>query len=91
MVVAGTIIIQNIGAMSSYLLIIKTELPAAISEFLPSDHSGSWYLDGQMLLIIICVGIVFPLSLLPKIGILQAFLATQAVYHFSLWCSLLLW
>ncbi|ERE74123.1 putative sodium-coupled neutral amino acid transporter 6-like protein [Cricetulus griseus] len=39
-VVAGTIIIQNIGAMSSYLLIIKTELPAAISEFLPGDHSG---------------------------------------------------
>ncbi|XP_052041632.1 probable sodium-coupled neutral amino acid transporter 6 isoform X1 [Apodemus sylvaticus] len=69
-VVAGTIIIQNIGAMSSYLLIIKTELPAAISEFLPSDHSGSWYLDGQVLLIVICVGIVFPLSLLPKIGFL---------------------
>ncbi|XP_021058045.1 probable sodium-coupled neutral amino acid transporter 6 isoform X2 [Mus pahari] len=69
-VVAGTIIIQNIGAMSSYLLIIKTELPAAISEFLPSDHSGSWYLDGQMLLIIICLGIVFPLSLFPKIGFL---------------------
>ncbi|XP_076778129.1 solute carrier family 38 member 6 isoform X2 [Arvicanthis niloticus] len=69
-VVAGTIIIQNIGAMSSYLLIIKTELPDAISELLPSDHSGSWYLDGQMLLIIICVGIVFPLSLLPKIGFL---------------------
>ncbi|XP_036062120.1 probable sodium-coupled neutral amino acid transporter 6 isoform X2 [Onychomys torridus] len=69
-VVAGTIIIQNIGAMSSYLLIIKTELPAAISEFLPGDHSGSWYLDGQTLLLIICVGIVFPLSLLPKIGFL---------------------
>ncbi|MEJ1269414.1 solute carrier family 38 member 6 [Cricetulus griseus] len=57
-------------AMSSYLLIIKTELPAAISEFLPGDHSGSWYLDGQTLLLIICVGIVFPLSLLPKIGFL---------------------
>lgn len=69
-VVAGTIIIQNIGAMSSYLLIIKTELPAAIAEFLPGDHSGSWYLDGQTLLLIICVGIVFPLSLLPKIGFL---------------------
>ncbi|KAL1790551.1 putative sodium-coupled neutral amino acid transporter 6, partial [Sigmodon hispidus] len=69
-VVAGTIIIQNIGAMSSYLLIIKTELPAAISEFLPGDHSGSWYLDGQTLLLIICVGIVLPLSLLPKIGFL---------------------
>ncbi|XP_071464094.1 solute carrier family 38 member 6 isoform X3 [Marmota flaviventris] len=69
-VVAGTIIIQNIGAMSSYLLIIKTELPAAISEFLTGDYSGSWYLDGQTLLIIICVGIVFPLALLPKIGFL---------------------
>ncbi|XP_005343261.1 probable sodium-coupled neutral amino acid transporter 6 [Microtus ochrogaster] len=69
-VVAGTIIIQNIGAMSSYLLIIKTELPAAISEFLPGDHSGSWYLDGQTLLLIICVSVVFPLSLLPRIGFL---------------------
>lgn len=69
-VVAGTIIIQNIGAMSSYLFIIKVELPAAISEFLSGDHSGSWYLDGQILLIIICVGIVFPLALLPKIGFL---------------------
>ncbi|XP_007519332.1 probable sodium-coupled neutral amino acid transporter 6 isoform X1 [Erinaceus europaeus] len=69
-VVAGTIIIQNIGAMSSYLFIIKVELPAAISEFLSGDHSGSWYLDGQILLVIICVGIVFPLALLPKIGFL---------------------
>ncbi|XP_045144134.1 probable sodium-coupled neutral amino acid transporter 6 isoform X2 [Echinops telfairi] len=69
-VVAGTIIIQNIGAMSSYLLIIKTELPAAISEFLPGDYTGSWYLDGQTLLLIICTAIVFPLALLPKIGFL---------------------
>ncbi|XP_076778130.1 solute carrier family 38 member 6 isoform X3 [Arvicanthis niloticus] len=35
-----------------------------------SEYWRSWYLDGQMLLIIICVGIVFPLSLLPKIGFL---------------------
>ncbi|XP_019500037.1 PREDICTED: probable sodium-coupled neutral amino acid transporter 6 isoform X2 [Hipposideros armiger] len=69
-VVAGTVIIQNIGAMSSYLLIIKTELPTAISEFLSGDYSGSWYLDGQTLLIIVCVVIVFPLALLPKIGFL---------------------
>ncbi|KAM5341033.1 solute carrier family 38 member 6 isoform 2-T2 [Glossophaga mutica] len=69
-VVAGTIIIQNVGAMSSYLLIIKTELPTAVSEFLPGDYSGSWYLDGKTLLIIICVVIVFPLALLPKIGFL---------------------
>ncbi|XP_073098391.1 solute carrier family 38 member 6 isoform X3 [Manis javanica] len=57
-------------AMSSYLLIIETELPAAISEFLSGDYSGSWYLNGQTLLIIMCVGIVFPLTLLPKIGFL---------------------
>ncbi|XP_036887455.1 probable sodium-coupled neutral amino acid transporter 6 isoform X1 [Sturnira hondurensis] len=69
-VVAGTIIIQDVGAMSSYLFIIKTELPAAISEFLSGDYSGSWYLDGKTLLIIICVVIVFPLALLPKIGFL---------------------
>uniref|UniRef100_A0A8C6QVT4 Solute carrier family 38, member 6 n=1 Tax=Nannospalax galili TaxID=1026970 RepID=A0A8C6QVT4_NANGA len=60
----------SFAAMSSYLLIIKTELPAAISELLPGDYSGSWYLDGQTLLIIICVGIVLPLALLPKIGFL---------------------
>uniref|UniRef100_A0A8C9AVG6 Solute carrier family 38 member 6 n=1 Tax=Prolemur simus TaxID=1328070 RepID=A0A8C9AVG6_PROSS len=58
------------AAMSSYLFIIKTELPTAISEFLTGDYNGSWYLDGQTLLIIICVGIVFPLALLPKIGFL---------------------
>ncbi|XP_053458536.1 probable sodium-coupled neutral amino acid transporter 6 isoform X2 [Nycticebus coucang] len=58
-VVAGIIIIQNIG-----------ELPAAISEFLPGDYTGSWYLDGQTLLVVICVGVVFPLALLPKIGFL---------------------
>ncbi|XP_045435943.1 probable sodium-coupled neutral amino acid transporter 6 isoform X2 [Pipistrellus kuhlii] len=57
-------------AMSSYLLIIKIELPTTISEFLSGDHSGSWYLHEHTLLIIICVIIVFPLALLPKIGFL---------------------
>ncbi|XP_057344380.1 probable sodium-coupled neutral amino acid transporter 6 isoform X4 [Manis pentadactyla] len=35
-----------------------------------SEYWRSWYLDGQTLLIIMCVGIVFPLTLLPKIGFL---------------------
>ncbi|XP_039096710.1 probable sodium-coupled neutral amino acid transporter 6 isoform X4 [Hyaena hyaena] len=35
-----------------------------------SEYWRSWYLDGQTLLIVICVGIVFPLALLPKIGFL---------------------
>nr|XP_008114921.1 PREDICTED: probable sodium-coupled neutral amino acid transporter 6 isoform X1 [Anolis carolinensis] len=68
--VASTIIIQNIGAMSSYLFIIKSELPGAIAGFLSEDHSGSWYLDGRLLLLITSVCIVFPLALLPKIGFL---------------------
>ncbi|XP_036592225.1 probable sodium-coupled neutral amino acid transporter 6 [Trichosurus vulpecula] len=68
--VASTIIIQNIGAMSTYLLVIKTELPGAISQFLIVDSSGSWYLDGRILLIVVCVCIVSPLTLLPKLGFL---------------------
>uniref|UniRef100_A0A8B9GAQ2 Solute carrier family 38 member 6 n=1 Tax=Amazona collaria TaxID=241587 RepID=A0A8B9GAQ2_9PSIT len=66
--VATTIIIQNIGAMSSYLLIVKSELPGAVAGFLSEDDSGSWYLDGRLLLLITSVCIVFPLALLPKIG-----------------------
>ncbi|KAG9481280.1 hypothetical protein GDO78_010489 [Eleutherodactylus coqui] len=68
--VASTILIQNIGAMSSYMFIIKSELPATISGFLADDHSGAWYLDGRLLLVITAVCIVFPLALLPKIGFL---------------------
>ncbi|CAH2328725.1 probable sodium-coupled neutral amino acid transporter 6 [Pelobates cultripes] len=68
--VACTILIQNIGAMSSYLFIIKSELPSAVAGFLSGDHSGSWYLDGRILLIITCVCVVLPLALLPKIGFL---------------------
>ncbi|KAG8449370.1 hypothetical protein GDO86_016137 [Hymenochirus boettgeri] len=68
--VACTILIQNIGAMSSYLFVIKSEMPAAIAGFLPGEHSGHWYLDGRLLLIITSICIVLPLALLPKIGFL---------------------
>ncbi|KAB0386415.1 hypothetical protein FD755_001371 [Muntiacus reevesi] len=50
-------------------LCIQTMLPAAISEFLSGDNSGSWYLDGDTPMII-CVGMVFPLALPPKTGLL---------------------
>uniref|UniRef100_A0A8D0GSH9 Solute carrier family 38 member 6 n=1 Tax=Sphenodon punctatus TaxID=8508 RepID=A0A8D0GSH9_SPHPU len=59
-----------LAAMSSYLLIVKSELPGAIAGFLSGDHSGSWYVDGRLLLLITSVCIVFPLALLPKIGFL---------------------
>ncbi|XP_063803778.1 solute carrier family 38 member 6 [Pseudophryne corroboree] len=68
--VASTILIQNIGAMSSYLFIIKSELPATVSGFLSGDHSGAWYLDGRLLLIMTSVCIVLPLAMLSKIGFL---------------------
>ncbi|XP_014822097.1 PREDICTED: probable sodium-coupled neutral amino acid transporter 6 isoform X4 [Calidris pugnax] len=60
--------------MSSYLLIVKSELPGAVAGFLSGNESGfsnrSWYLDGRLLLLITSVCIVFPLALLPKIGFL---------------------
>ncbi|KAI6067976.1 putative sodium-coupled neutral amino acid transporter 6 [Aix galericulata] len=62
--------IQTAKAMSSYLLIVKSELPGAVAGFLSGDESGSWYLDGRLLLLITSVCIVFPLALLPKIGFL---------------------
>ncbi|KAB0341167.1 hypothetical protein FD754_018093 [Muntiacus muntjak] len=53
-------------------LFSQSRLPYIISIF-PKDKLfpyRSWYLDGDTLLLIICVGIVFPLALLPKIGFL---------------------
>uniref|UniRef100_A0A6Q2XXI6 Amino acid transporter transmembrane domain-containing protein n=1 Tax=Esox lucius TaxID=8010 RepID=A0A6Q2XXI6_ESOLU len=69
--VGVTILIQNIGAMSSYMFILKTELPAAISSFLsPETSGGAWYADGRTLLILVTVCVVLPLALLPRIGFL---------------------
>lgn len=71
-VLAGVaIIIQNIGAMSSYLFILKSEFPAAIKTFLSPDSAGNaWYEDGRWLLILVTLGVVLPLAMLPKIGFL---------------------
>ncbi|KAJ8341307.1 hypothetical protein SKAU_G00335980 [Synaphobranchus kaupii] len=69
--VASTILIQNIGAMSSYLFIIKSELPAAISSFLSPEPSGNpWYLNDWLLLMLVTFCVVLPLAMLPKIGFL---------------------
>ncbi|XP_062379377.1 probable sodium-coupled neutral amino acid transporter 6 [Sardina pilchardus] len=69
--VASAILIQNIGAMSSYMFILKSELPAAISGFLSPDHErGEWYEDGTILVILVTVCVVLPLAMLPKIGFL---------------------
>lgn len=71
-VLAGcAILIQNIGAMSSYLFILKSELPAAINGFLNAEDTGSaWYEDGRILLTIITLCVILPLAILPRVGFL---------------------
>ncbi|XP_055026015.1 probable sodium-coupled neutral amino acid transporter 6 [Misgurnus anguillicaudatus] len=68
--VAFTILIQNIGAMSTYMFILKSEIPPTITSFMSTEVSGKWYEDGVILLILITVFVVLPLALLPKIGFL---------------------
>ncbi|XP_046693797.1 probable sodium-coupled neutral amino acid transporter 6 isoform X2 [Silurus meridionalis] len=68
--VACTILIQNIGAMATYMFILKMELPPTISSFIKAEHSGVWYENGVDLLILATVCVVLPLALLPKIGFL---------------------
>ncbi|XP_020507364.2 sodium-coupled neutral amino acid transporter 4 [Labrus bergylta] len=67
----GSIIMQNIGAMSSYLFIVKYELPEVIRAFLGLEEiSGEWYMDGNYLVVFVSVGIILPLSLLKNLGYL---------------------
>lgn len=67
----GSITLQNIGAMSSYLFIVKYELPEVIKAFLGlQENSGEWYLDGNYLVVFVSVGIILPLSLLKNLGYL---------------------
>uniref|UniRef100_A0A8C2ZMB4 Solute carrier family 38 member 4 n=1 Tax=Cyclopterus lumpus TaxID=8103 RepID=A0A8C2ZMB4_CYCLU len=67
----GSIIMQNIGAMSSYLFIVKYELPEVIRAFLGLEEiSGEWYLNGNYLVVFVSIGIILPLSLLKNLGYL---------------------
>ncbi|NXE78535.1 S38A4 protein, partial [Cochlearius cochlearius] len=66
-----SVTMQNIGAMSSYLFIIKYELPEVIRAFMKlEESSGEWYLNGNYLVILVTVGIILPLSLLKSLGYL---------------------
>uniref|UniRef100_A0A8C0YBA2 Solute carrier family 38 member 4 n=1 Tax=Cyprinus carpio carpio TaxID=630221 RepID=A0A8C0YBA2_CYPCA len=67
----GSITLQNIGAMSSYLFIVKYELPEVIRAFLRlEESSGEWYLNGNYLVVFVSIGIILPLSLLKNLGYL---------------------
>ncbi|XP_072528556.1 sodium-coupled neutral amino acid transporter 4 [Salminus brasiliensis] len=67
----GSIILQNIGAMSSYLFIVKYELPEVIRAFMGiEENTGEWYLNGNYLVVFVSFGVILPLSLLKNLGYL---------------------
>ncbi|KAI1883809.1 hypothetical protein AGOR_G00235570 [Albula goreensis] len=68
---SGSITMQNIGAMSSYLYIVKYELPIVIQAFLGVEkNTGEWYLNGDYLVLLVSLVIILPLSLLRNLGYL---------------------
>uniref|UniRef100_A0A8D0KLN0 Solute carrier family 38 member 5 n=1 Tax=Salvator merianae TaxID=96440 RepID=A0A8D0KLN0_SALMN len=71
-VVAAVIIsIHNIGAMSSYLFIVKSELPLVIQTFLGlPGNNGAWYMNGNILIIVVSVCVILPLALMKHLGYL---------------------
>ncbi|KAF7701856.1 hypothetical protein HF521_001139 [Silurus meridionalis] len=71
----GSLIYEKLGerafAMSSYLFIVKYELPEVIRAFLGlEENSGEWYLNGNYLVVFVSVGIILPLALLKNLGYL---------------------
>ncbi|XP_077454809.1 sodium-coupled neutral amino acid transporter 3-like [Stigmatopora argus] len=71
-ILAGSIItVHNIGAMSSYLFIVKSELPLVIQAFLGKhENTGEWFLNGNYLIIIVSAAIILPLALMKQLGYL---------------------
>ncbi|XP_054465722.1 sodium-coupled neutral amino acid transporter 3-like [Anoplopoma fimbria] len=70
-VAACIITVHNIGAMSSYLFIVKSELPLVILAFLGRQHNtGEWFLNGNYLIMIVSALIILPLALMKHLGYL---------------------
>lgn len=68
---AVIITLHNIGAMSSYLFIVKSELPLVIQAFLgQTSSSDEWFMNGNYLIIIVTVGIILPLAMMKHLGYL---------------------
>uniref|UniRef100_A0A4W3J8X2 Sodium-coupled neutral amino acid symporter 2 n=1 Tax=Callorhinchus milii TaxID=7868 RepID=A0A4W3J8X2_CALMI len=79
-----SITMQNFGAMSSYLYIVKYELPLVILAFLNlTENTGHWYLNGDWLVIIVSIVLILPLSLLKNLGnyLCQDMLVIHKSYH----------
>ncbi|XP_019370165.1 PREDICTED: sodium-coupled neutral amino acid transporter 1 [Gavialis gangeticus] len=70
-IVFGSTSLQNIGAMLSYLFIVKIELPSALKFLMGEEETfWAWYLDGRVLVVAVTFGIILPLCLLKNLGYL---------------------
>nr|XP_033813819.1 sodium-coupled neutral amino acid transporter 2 isoform X2 [Geotrypetes seraphini] len=68
---SGSVTMQNIGAMSSYLYIVKYELPLVIKTLMGIEGvTEEWYLNGDYLVLMVSVFLILPLSLLRNLGYL---------------------
>nr|XP_055024508.1 sodium-coupled neutral amino acid transporter 3 [Misgurnus anguillicaudatus]XP_055024509.1 sodium-coupled neutral amino acid transporter 3 [Misgurnus anguillicaudatus]XP_055024510.1 sodium-coupled neutral amino acid transporter 3 [Misgurnus anguillicaudatus] len=65
---ACVITLHNIGAMSSYLFIVKIELPNIIRGL--TETTEAWYVDGRFLIIIVSIFVILPLALMKRLGYL---------------------
>ncbi|MEE6480764.1 hypothetical protein FKM82_012667 [Ascaphus truei] len=71
LLVFGSTSLQNIGAMLSYLFIVKNELPSVIIFLMGEEEDfTAWYVEGRILVIIVTILIIFPLCLLKNLGYL---------------------
>uniref|UniRef100_A0A665TP65 Solute carrier family 38 member 3b n=1 Tax=Echeneis naucrates TaxID=173247 RepID=A0A665TP65_ECHNA len=60
-----------VTAMSSYLYIVKSELPLVIQAFLKADpDSDLWYINGNYLVVMVSASIILPLALMKQLGYL---------------------
>uniref|UniRef100_A0A8C9XLC0 Solute carrier family 38 member 5 n=1 Tax=Sander lucioperca TaxID=283035 RepID=A0A8C9XLC0_SANLU len=76
MLAAIIITIHNIGAMSSYLFIVKSELPLVIQSFLGKyENTGEWFLNGNYLIMIVSVLIILPLAMMKQLGMFSILLS----------------
>uniref|UniRef100_A0A673GYZ8 Sodium-coupled neutral amino acid transporter 3-like n=1 Tax=Sinocyclocheilus rhinocerous TaxID=307959 RepID=A0A673GYZ8_9TELE len=75
------ITLQNIGAMSSYLYIVKSEFPLVLQAFLKADtNSGEWYLNGNYLVVLVSLSLILPLALMKQLVFL---LLIFCIFHFN--------
>uniref|UniRef100_A0A8C6NMK3 Solute carrier family 38 member 5b n=1 Tax=Nothobranchius furzeri TaxID=105023 RepID=A0A8C6NMK3_NOTFU len=78
-IAAVVITLHNIGAMSSYLFIVKYELPLVIQAFL----GQTWFMNGNYLIIIVTICIVLPLAMMKHLGMSPLNLTSTSIVHLA--------